>query len=77
MKFKAHNHPEKDGWPEAIRCPYCKRWIVEEFKVDDPRADHKGESIVFYNELNFDRDGGFYYCSTRRHSLIICKSNRR
>uniref|UniRef100_A0A6M3L9U9 Uncharacterized protein n=1 Tax=viral metagenome TaxID=1070528 RepID=A0A6M3L9U9_9ZZZZ len=77
MIYKPHNHPEKDGWSKAERCPYCKRWMVVDFQTEDTRPDHKGEVHTYYSELNFDKDGGFYYSSCRSHSLLKCRLNKK
>ena len=60
--------PDPDKIYNAIRCPYCGRWMKFDFKT---------EYFVFYNEINWDRKGGFYYISNRGHSLLICKNKIR
>ena len=56
--------PDPDKIYNAIRCPYCGRWITVKLET---------KYITFYNEVNWDCKGGFYYIANRGHDLSGCK----
>jgi len=66
--MRPHNNPSQDGWTEAERCPHCGRWII--FDNDMFRR------VGLAYQVNWDKVGGFYYGTERKHSLILCKSRK-
>lgn len=67
---------QPENWPDAIRCPHCGRWMVEERRMTyTSEVTGKVETIVWYQELNWD--GYDWYLSRRNHSLTICEGRKQ
>ena len=64
-----HPHGKESNITEAIPCPVCERWIVEDFRLE--RENGKPDYVA-YKQVNFDADRGFYYISNRSHSTRRC-----
>lgn len=72
-RIPAHHTPKDDGLVEAYRCQYCGRWVYETSSCQQLNQVTDSRHCYYTNEVNWDKDYGFYYIAGRIHNLRKCE----
>ena len=71
-----HEDPFESNFTEDDNlciCPWCKRWLTRKFIG----ASKAGRKHHLYFQVNYDKQGGFYYFTDRLHSIDTCNSYKK
>ena len=72
---KQDHHPKDSDLPEAIECPHCGRWLYED--KQDAEWNIKYPEFKHMRQVNFDKDGGYFFISNKSHNLRRCRRNHK